>query len=98
MLFTITDREDDNCHNSLNGDNSRTSIEVQNGCRQVRSDNIINIQSNLSIKGTRGNLKMWSLLAVALYIQVFNNYMHHSLMGKIRLPFIDSDLLYRGAL
>lgn len=29
-----TDREDDNCHNSLNGDNSRTSIEVQNGCRQ----------------------------------------------------------------
>ena len=24
--------------------------------------------------------------------------MHYSLMGKIRLPFIDSDLLYRGAL
>ena len=26
-----------------------------------------------------------------------NNYMHNSLMGKMRLPFIDSDLLYRGA-
>jgi hypothetical protein len=26
-----------------------------------------------------------------------NNYMHYSLMGKMRLPFIDSDLLYRGA-
>jgi len=26
------------------------------------------------------------------------NYMHYSLMGKMRLPFIDSDLLYRGAL
>jgi len=24
--------------------------------------------------------------------------MHYSLMGKIRLPFIDSDLLYNGAL
>jgi hypothetical protein len=24
--------------------------------------------------------------------------MHYSLMGKIRLPFIDSDLLYRGTL
>jgi len=24
--------------------------------------------------------------------------MHHSLMGKMRLSFIDSDLLYRGAL
>jgi hypothetical protein len=22
--------------------------------------------------------------------------MHYSLMGKMRLPFIDSDLLYRG--
>ena len=22
--------------------------------------------------------------------------MHHTLMGKMRLPFIDSDLLYRG--
>jgi len=26
------------------------------------------------------------------------NYMQYSLMGKMRLPFIDSDLLYRGAL
>jgi len=26
------------------------------------------------------------------------NYMHYSLMGKMRLPFIDRDLLYRGAL
>ena len=26
------------------------------------------------------------------------NYMHYSLMGKMRLPFIDSDLLYRGAI
>ena len=26
------------------------------------------------------------------------NYMHYSLIGKIRLPFIDSDLLYRVAL
>jgi hypothetical protein len=26
------------------------------------------------------------------------NYMHYSLMGKMRLPFIDSGLLYRGAL
>ena len=26
------------------------------------------------------------------------NYMHYSLMGKLRLPFIKSDLLYRGAL
>jgi len=24
--------------------------------------------------------------------------MHHSLMGKMRLCFIDSDLLYRGTL
>jgi hypothetical protein len=24
--------------------------------------------------------------------------MHYSLMGKMRLPFIDSDLLFRGAL
>ena len=26
------------------------------------------------------------------------NYMHSSLMGKMRLLFIDSELLYRGAL
>jgi hypothetical protein len=26
------------------------------------------------------------------------NYMHYSLMEKMRLSFIDSDLLYRGAL
>ena len=26
------------------------------------------------------------------------NYMHYSLMGEMRLPFIDSDLLYKGAL
>jgi hypothetical protein len=26
------------------------------------------------------------------------NYMHYSLIGKMRLPFIDSDLLYRVAL
>jgi hypothetical protein len=26
------------------------------------------------------------------------NYIQCSLIGKIRLPFIDSDLLYRGAL
>ena len=26
------------------------------------------------------------------------NYMQYSLIGKMRLPFIDSDLLYRGAL
>ena len=25
-------------------------------------------------------------------------YVHYSLMGKMRLPFIDSDLLYRDAL
>ena len=61
MIFTITDMSDDNCHNSLNGDNNRTSIEVQNGCRQVRSHNRINIQSSLYIKVTRGNLKMWPL-------------------------------------
>jgi len=24
--------------------------------------------------------------------------MHYSLMGKMRLPFMDSDLLYRGSL
>ena len=24
------------------------------------------------------------------------NYMHYSLMGEMRLPLIDSDLLYRG--
>ena len=24
--------------------------------------------------------------------------MHYSLMGKMRLPFVDSDLLYRGVL
>ena len=27
-----------------------------------------------------------------------NNYMHYSLMRKMKLPFIDSDLLYRGTL
>jgi hypothetical protein len=26
------------------------------------------------------------------------NYRHYSSMGNMRLPFIDSDLLYRGAL
>ena len=26
------------------------------------------------------------------------NYMHYSLIGKMRLSIIDSDLLYRGAL
>ena len=26
------------------------------------------------------------------------NYMNYLLMGKMRLPFIDSDLLYRGAI
>jgi hypothetical protein len=35
------------------------------------------------------------LWAVALYIQV-KIYMYYSLMGKMRLPFIDSDLLYGG--
>jgi len=24
--------------------------------------------------------------------------MHYSLVGKLRLPYIDSDLLYRGAI
>ena len=42
-------------------------------------------------------LKMCLLLAVALYIQV-KIYMHYSFMGKLRLPFIDSGLLYGGAL
>ena len=27
-----------------------------------------------------------------------SNYMHYSIMGKMRLPFIDNNLLYRGAL
>ena len=27
-----------------------------------------------------------------------HNYIHYSLMGKTRLPYLDSDLLYRGAL
>ena len=27
-----------------------------------------------------------------------SNYMHYSFMGKMRQSFIDSDLLYRGAL
>ena len=26
------------------------------------------------------------------------NNIHYSLMGKMKLPFIDSDVLYRGAL
>jgi hypothetical protein len=57
----------------------------------------INIQSNQYIKATQLNLKMWPLRAVALYMQGKNN-MYYSLMGEIRLSFIDSDLLYRGAI
>ena len=53
----------------------------------------IHIHSNLSIKDTQGNLNMWSLWAVNMlkFYALFIN-------GKMRLPFIDTGLLYRGAL
>ena len=54
---------------------------------------IYTIQLNLYIKDTRGNMKMSSC---SLYTGKI--YMHYTLMGKMRLPFIDSDLLYRCVL
>ena len=62
------------------------------------------MQSNLSIKGTQGKPKMCPLLAVALYIQVkiicpiFSNRKNETDTCFIEVPFVDSDLLYRGAL
>ena len=55
------------------------------------------VQSNLYIKTTQRNLKMWPLWAVTLYIQL-KLYGLYSLMGEMRLPFPDSDLLYRCVL
>ena len=49
------------------------------------------IQSNLYIKGQSREPEK-CLLYTGL------NYIHYSLRGKMRLSFIDSDLLYRGAL
>ena len=46
-------------------------------------------------KGTLRKLKMCPLWAVAFYIQV--KITMYSLIGKMWLSFIDSDLLYRGA-
>jgi hypothetical protein len=45
------------------------------------------------------NLKMCPLGAVAIYTQVNYNIIYALLInGKIRVPFIDTDLLYRGNL
>ena len=56
---------------------------------------VVYAQLNQSIKDTRGNLKMCPLYACS-------KYMHCSLMAKMRLPFIGSDLLievpYRAGL
>ena len=46
-------------------------------------------------KGTLRKLKMCPLWAVAFYIQL--KITMYSLIGKMWLSFIDSDLLYRGA-
>jgi hypothetical protein len=61
------------------------------------------MQSNLYIKGTQGKPKMCPLLAVALYIQfklyaLFSNRKNETEICFIEVPFIDSDLLYGGAL
>ena len=54
------------------------------------------IQSNLYIKAIQGNLKMWPFWEAALYMQVKLYALF--INGEMRLPFIDSDLLYWGAL
>jgi hypothetical protein len=52
------------------------------------------IQSNLYIKGTQGHLKRCPLLAVALYIWVNLHVYALFINGKMRLSFIESDVLY----
>jgi hypothetical protein len=49
-------------------------------------------------KVTQGNLKMCPLWAELCPLYTGSNYMHYSIMGKMRSPFIYRDLLYRGAL
>jgi len=57
----------------------------------------LKLQSNLYIKGMEGTLKIWPLWAVVLYIQVqIVCTIYYT--KKMKLPFIDSDLLYTGDL
>jgi len=61
----------------------------------------MNIQSKIYIKGTQENLKMWNCEKPEIICIIHYSFIciiHYSLMGEMRLPFIDSDLLYRGAL
>ena len=55
------------------------------------------MQSTLYLKGhARKPKNVAFMTSCPLYTG--QNYMHYSLIGKMRLSFIDSDLLYRGAL
>jgi hypothetical protein len=61
------------------------------------STNTFKLQSYLYIKDTEGNLKMCPLWAVVLYIQVKIMCTFHQ-WETLGCLYIDSDLLYRGAL
>jgi hypothetical protein len=56
------------------------------------------IKSNLYID--KGHLVAHENVALMSSCPLYTGwyYMHYLLMGKMRLPFIDSDLLYRGVL
>ena len=55
---------------------------------------VLNMQSVLYIATTEGSFIVYLMSSCQLYIQV-KNYMQYSLMGKMKQPCKDSDLLYR---
>ena len=56
---------------------------------QVNEDDINHIQSNIYIKGTHGNQKMCPYIVFIYRLKLYALFMN----GKMRLAFIDSDLL-----
>ena len=44
------------------------------------------------------NIWSWPLVVLVVAGERYLTYMLYSLMGKMRLPFVNSDLVYRGAL
>jgi hypothetical protein len=59
----------------------------------------MNVQSNLYVQGTQGNLKMYPFHKQLPFTYRLNLYaLFITVMGEMRLSFIDSDFLYRGDL
>ena len=58
---------------------------------------VLNIQSVLYIETTEGKLNRVSYEQLSV-IKIGKINVQYSFTGKMRLPFIDNDLRYRGAL